>query len=92
MCPHGDTEGPRAQAAPLERAEGPGEGPAALPAAALPAARRAAPPGREQGCRSGLVRMAFHLASALTAPALDKWRGPVQVKSILTFASGVTGL
>lgn len=61
------------------------------------------PPGRpprssgclrlaEQGLLSGLVWIAFHLASALTACALDKWCRPVQVKSILTFASGVTGL
>lgn len=43
-------------------------------------------------CLSSLVWIAFHLAFALTARALDKWRGPAQVKSILTFASGVTGL
>lgn len=46
----------------------------------------------DRGCLSSLVRTAFHLASALTARALDKWRRPTQVKSILTFASGVTGL
>lgn len=43
-------------------------------------------------CLSSLVWIAFHLAFALTAHALDKWCRPVQVKSILTFASGVTGL
>lgn len=49
-------------------------------------------PGGEQACLGTLVWMAFHLAFALTARALDKWCRPVQVKSILTFASGVTGL
>lgn len=43
-------------------------------------------------CLSAWVWIAFHLAFALTARALDKWCRPVQVKSILTFASGVTGL
>lgn len=49
-------------------------------------------PGGEQACLGASVWMAFHLAFALTARALDKWCRPVQVKSILTFASGVTGL
>lgn len=51
-----------------------------------------APASRAGACLSSWVWIAFHLAFALTAPALDKWCRPTQVKSILTFASGVTGL
>lgn len=51
------------------------------------------PPAWQSAGLSEWVSMdTFHLAFALTARALDKWCRPVQVKSILTFASGVTGL
>lgn len=66
----------------------PGGAPA-LTAAGSPSLLRLA---ESRGCLSSLVWIAFHLAFALTAHALDKWCRPVQVKSILTFASGVTGL
>lgn len=95
MDPHGNREGIPVQEPPLECSSlGHTGGVAGVRGRALTAASGTSHLrlAGSRACLSSLVWIAFHLAFALTAPALDKWCRPVQVKSILTFASGVTGL
>lgn len=64
VCPHGDTEGPRAQAAPLELAEGPGMGMGVGgPQPCLPRARRPARPGAGLSQRFSADGFSFSLRS-----------------------------